>query len=84
MPVAALVHTASGREMELYKAKASTDTIKSFVYIPLWQEGSSSVEIPDQLSNAFIYYVAALSATSLREDVANDFFKVARSLLGLE
>ena len=84
MPVAALVHTASGREMELYKAKASTDTIKSFVYIPLWQEGSASVEIPEQLANAFIYYVAALSATSLREDVANDFFKVARSLLGLE
>lgn len=83
-PVAALVHTATGRTMELYKAKTKDDTIKSFVYVPSWDEGSSNVQIPDQLANAFIYYVAALTATTFREDVANDFFKVARSLLGLE
>lgn len=83
-PVAALVHTATGRTMELYKAKTKDDTVKSFVYVPSWDEGSSNVQIPDQLANAFIYYVAALTATSFREDVANDFFKVARSLLGLD
>lgn len=83
-PVAALVHTASGRELELYKARTKEDTLKSFVYIPNWEKSEESINIPNQLSEAFIYYVAALTATTFREDVANDFFKVARSLLGLE
>lgn len=83
-PVAALVHTASGRELELYKARTKEDTLKSFVYIPNWEQSEESINIPNQLSEAFIYYVAALTATTFREDVANDFFKVARSLIGLE
>lgn len=83
-PVAALVHTASGRELELYKAKTPEDTLKSFVYAPRWIQTEDSVSVPDQLAEAFIYYVAALTATTFREDVANDFFKVARSLIGLE
>lgn len=83
-PVAALVHTASGRELELYKARTKEDTLKSFVYIPNWEKSEESINIPNQLSEAFIYYVAALTATTFREDVANDFFKVARSLIGLE
>lgn len=83
-PVAALVHTATGREVELYKAKASSDTLRSFVYAPAWDASSTSVPVPDQLAEAFIYYVAGLTATSFREDVANDFFKVARSLIGIE
>ena len=83
-PVAALVHTASGRELELYKARTKEDTLKSFVYIPNWKKSEESINIPNQLTEAFIYYVAALTATTFREDVANDFFKVARSLIGLE
>lgn len=83
-PVAALVHTASGRELELYKARTKEDTLKSFVYIPNWEKSEESINIPNQLTEAFIYYVAALTATTFREDVANDFFKVARSLIGLE
>ena len=83
-PVAAIVHTSSGRELELYKAKSSNDTLKSFVYMPAWDSSSESVDIPDQVADAFIYYVAGLTATTFREDVANDFFKVARGLLGIE
>lgn len=83
-PVAALVHTASGRELELYKAKTKEDTLKSFVYIPNWERSEESIDIPNQLAEAFIYYVAGLTATTFREDVANDFFKVARSLIGIE
>lgn len=83
-PVAALVHTSSGREVELYKARTSNDTLKSFVYAPRWDNTSEDVSIPDQLAESFIYYVAGLTATTFREDVANDFFKVARSLIGLE
>lgn len=83
-PVVALVHKSSGRELEFFKAKSPTDTLKSLVYVPSWDTDSESVSIPDQLSESFIYYVAGLTAVTLREDVANDFFKVARSLIGLE
>lgn len=83
-PVAALVHTAGGREVELYKAKTKDDTLKSFVYAQMWDTESENVSVPDHLAEAFIYYVAGLTATTFREDVANDFFKVARGLLGLE
>ena len=83
-PIAAIVHTSSGRELELYKARETNETLKSFVYMPTWDESSGNVSIPDQVSDAFIYYVAGLTATTFSEDVANDFFKVAKSLLGLE
>ena len=87
-PVVALIHTNHGRELEFYKAKTKDDTLKSFVYIPAPPDdlhtGTGSILIADQLSDAFIYYVAALTATTFREDVANDFFKVAKNLIGIE
>lgn len=87
-PVTALVHTANGKELEFYKAKDTTDTLRSFVYLPLPSEdeiqSEEGIQIPDQLAEPFIYYVAALTATTFREDIANDFFKVAKSLLGVE
>lgn len=87
-PVVALIHTNHGRELEFYKAKTKDDTLKSFVYIPAptddFYTGTGSIQVADQLSDAFIYYVAALTATTFREDVANDFFKVAKNLLGIE
>lgn len=87
-PVVALIHTVNGKELELYKAKNKQDTLRSFVYIPLppadiaYQQ--EDLLIPDQLAEPFIYYIAALTATTFREDVANDFFKVAKSLIGIE
>ena len=87
-PVVALIHTNNGKELEFYKAKTKEDKLKSFVYVPVPTDdlytGSGDIQIADQLSDAFIYYVAGLTATTFREDVANDFFKVARSLIGLE
>ena len=87
-PVVALVFASKGKELEFYKANSGTDTLRSFVYVPSLSEAASSglgnIEIPDQLTEPFIYYIAALTATTFREDVANDFFKVARSLLGIE
>lgn len=83
-PVAALVHTSEGRFIELYKARTKEDTLRSFIYIPTWDKSTESVNVPEQLAESFIYYVAALTATTFREDVANDFFKVSRSLIGLE
>lgn len=83
-PIAAIVHTASGREIELYKAKSQEDKLKSFLYMPSLSKEDKDVKIPDQLLESFIYYVAGLTATTFREDVANDFFKVAKGLLGIE
>ena len=87
-PVVALIHTNKGQELEFYKAKTKEDTLKSFVYIPAPPDdlhtSGDSIQIADQLSEAFIYYVAGLTATTFREDVANDFFKVAKSLIGIE
>lgn len=87
-PVVALIHTNKGKELEFYKAATKEDKLKSFVYIPIPTDdlytGSGYIQIADQLSDAFIYYVAGLTATTFREDVANDFFKVARSLIGIE
>lgn len=83
-PVAALVHTSAGRELELYKAASVSDTLKSFNYVAAVTDTDTSIKVSEQTSDAFIYFVAGLTMTSLREDVAEDFFKVGRSLLGLE
>lgn len=83
-PVAALVHRSEGRVLELFKAASSSDTLSSFVYIPSVTSDSESVDISDQLAESLIYYVAALTMVTFREDVANDFFKVGRSLIGIE
>lgn len=83
-PVMAIVHRLEGRFLELYKARTKDDTLMSFVYVPSWSSENNEVDIPDMLSDAFIYYVAGLTATSFREDVANDFIKVAKGLIGIE
>ena len=82
-PVVALVHTAKGKELEFFKAKTKDDAIRSFVYVADLPTEFSEVFIPERISEAFIYYVAALTATTFRDDVANDFFKIAKGLLGI-
>jgi hypothetical protein len=83
-PVAALVHTMTGKQIELYKAASEKDSLKSFVYIPSLPDGFGSVEISDQTADAFIYYIAALTLVTFREEAAANFMSVARNLLGLE
>lgn len=83
-PVAALVQTGTGRQVELFKASSTNDELKSFIYIPVLADNYSEVDLSDQTADAFIYYVAALTMVTFREDVANQFFSVARNLLGLE
>lgn len=82
-PVAALVYTMTGRQLELYKASSTNDTLKSFVYVPSLPGNFESVDLSVQVSDAFIYYIAALVLLSFREEAAANFFAVARNLLGL-
>ena len=84
IPVAALVHTGSGRELELYKAASMTDTLKTLTYIPVLEDGGESVSISNAVVGSFIYFVAALTLATFREEIADDMFKIARSLIGLD
>lgn len=83
-PVVALVNGNNGRVLELYKANSTGDTLKSFVYVPSVSDSATSIEMSEQLSGAFIYFVAGLTMVTFREDVADNFFKIGRNLLGLE
>jgi hypothetical protein len=58
--------------------------LKSFTYVASISKDAENVGISDQLSDAFIYFVAGLTMVTFREDVADKFFAVGRNLLGLE
>lgn len=82
-PIVALVNTYEGRQLELYKASSKDEKVKAFVYVPSLPEKFSYVDISVQTEEAFIYYVAALTLVTFREDAADKFFKIASELLGL-
>jgi len=84
MPVAALVNGPDGRALELYKAASTGDTLRSFTYVASIDKNASEVNISDQLADAFIYFVAGLTAVSLQEPVADNLLKIARGLIGVE
>lgn len=83
-PVAALVHSKNGRILELFKASSTTDSLSELTYIPDLVDSGSNVSISDATSEAFIYYVAALTMVTFREDLAESLFSISRNLLGLE
>jgi hypothetical protein len=83
-PVAANVHQKSGRVLELFKAATSSDKLIEFTYIPNIGDSFSSVGLSDSTVEAFIYYVAALTMVTFREDLAEPLFKISRNLLGVE
>ena len=70
--------------LELYKAASANDTLKSFTYVASIPADATSVGISEQLAGAFIYFVAGLTLVTFREDVADNFFKIGRNLLGLD
>lgn len=82
-PVAALVRTTSGRSIELFKAASKQDTLATFAYIPTLADNAASVGVSEQTENAFIYYVAALTLKTFREEISDSYFVVARNLLGI-
>lgn len=83
-PVVAVVETNDGKKLELYKANSTSDSLRVLTYIPDLSGDEESINVPTQLVGAFIYFTAALVSTTYREDVANDFFKLGRGLMGLE
>jgi hypothetical protein len=82
-PVVAVVDTDEGKKLELYKASSEEDKLKVFTYIPI-ADISGDIEMSEQLVGSFINYTAGLVLAIYKEENAEDFFKVARSLMGLE
>lgn len=83
-PVVAVVHTAQGRKLELYKASSDSDRLEAFTYIPIYDMKTESVDISERVYEAFIYYVAGLTLTTFREESANSMFEIAKGLLNIE
>lgn len=83
-PVAAIVHTAYGRKLELYKASGNADTLETFTYIPIYDRTTESIDISERIYEAFIYYVTGLTLTTFREESASSMFEVAKGLLNIE
>ena len=85
-PVVALIHTRRGRELEFYKAKTIQDKLESFIYVPVLNltMPQLNIDIPDQLSEAFIYYVAGLTLTAFRDELSASLFSIAKQLMGIE
>lgn len=87
-PVVALVHRtgSSGGErwLEFYSAKQTTDTLHLLVFkkpnIDI-SSGSSTVDVPSVLEGAFIYEIAGLTLTTMKDERAGAMFTIAKEYL---
>ena len=83
-PVVAIVHKTNGRHFELYKAETNSDKLSVFSYVPTLDESSESVSIPNELAEAFICYIAALTLTTFKDEQANGFISITNNILGIQ
>ena len=83
-PVVAIVHKAGKRKLELYKAASKEDSLDAFVYIPMADISNESIEISEQVYEAFVYYIAGLTLITFREESASNMFTIAKGLLNIE
>lgn len=90
-PVVAIVHRISSgvtptvqRWVELYSAKETSDTLHLLVYKKpvLTNIATNGVDVPSVLEGAFIYYIAGLTMTAFKDDVASALFAIAKEHLG--
>lgn len=86
-PVNILTYTNGNRELRMYCAKTSSDTLQ-FAYIGRpnltnvdEDHMSTNVSVPAQLQAALVYQVAGLTMVAFREDVAASLFDVAQRYL---
>ena len=92
-PVTAIVHKitagsdnslVSGKWLELYCAKATTDTLSVLAYKKPDLSGmvdSTDIDISAALEGAFIYHIAGLTLLAFRDAAAKDMLEVARQYL---
>ena len=83
-PVNILTHQGSNRVLEMYCAKAESDTLVfQFIRKPdidelTTDDMATEISVPVLLEAALIYQVAALTMVAYREDIASNLFAISQ------
>lgn len=80
-PIAAIVHTANGKSIELYTSKKQDATL-AFIYVQIPSiTTEQKINLPSILKDAILYMAGYLTCISLGDtDTASGFLGVARKL----
>ena len=80
-PIAAIVHTANGKCIELYTSKKQNATL-SFIYVQVPSiTDEQKISLPSVLKDSILYMAGYLACVSLGDtDTASKFIEVARKL----
>lgn len=80
-PIAAIVHTANGKSIELYTSKKHDATL-AFIYVQVPSiTTEQKISLPSVLKDAILYMAGYLTCISLGDtDTASGFLGVARKL----
>lgn len=80
-PVAAIVHTANGKSIELYTSKKNDATL-AFIYVQVPSiTTEQKISLPSVLKDSILYMAGYLTCISLGDtDTASKFIEVARKL----
>ena len=80
-PIAAIVHTANGKSIELYTSKKKDATL-AFIYVKVPSiTTEQKISLPSVLKDSIIYMAGYLTCISLGDtDTASGFLGVARKL----
>ena len=65
-------------------ASSKEEKLYAFSYIPSLDELSESVSIPNELAEAFICYIAALTLITFKDEQANGFISITNNILGIQ
>ena len=80
-PIAAIVHTANGKSIELYTSKKNNATL-AFIYVKVPSiTTEQKISLPSVLKDSILYMAGYLTCISLGDtDTASGFLGVARKL----
>ena len=80
-PIAAIVHTANGKSIELYTSKKQDATL-AFIYVQVPSiTTEQKISLPSVLKDSILYMAGYLTCISLGDtDTASGFLGVARKL----
>ena len=80
-PIAAIVHTADGKSIELYTSKKNDATL-AFIYVQVPSiTTEQKISLPSVLKDSILYMAGYLTCVSLGDtDTASKFIEVARKL----
>lgn len=81
-PVVAIVNRAEGNVLEFFSCKDNTATIDQAVYIPIPQiDKDGGIDISEKCYRASIYRAAALSLSSIGDQLTTTMIELSKALL---